>query len=72
MLNGTKFEVDSHDSLYDWYGNNPDNIAGNEHCLHIWTTHNGINDIPCNRYNNADNDGKDFHGLCEIPKYNCK
>ena len=71
MLNGTKFEVD-HDSLYDWYENNPDDTYGTEDCVHIWTTHNGLNDLTCSWYNNAAKDGKDIHGLCEIPKYNCK
>ena len=71
MLNGTKFEVD-HNSLYGWYGNNPDDTSGNEDCVHIWTTYDGINDMPCTWVYNAGNDGKDFHGLCEIPLYNCK
>ena len=70
MLNTTKFEV-GYKSLYDWYGNNPDN-KNVESCVHIWTTHNGLNDASCTLYANADNDGKDFHGLCEIPQINCK
>ena len=70
MLNGTKFEV-GRNSLYDWYTNNPDNNNGIEDCVHIWTTHNSLNDADCTRYDNYDRDGKDFHGLCEIPEFRC-
>ena len=70
MLNGTRFEVGS-GSLYGWALNNPDN-ASNSDCVHILTDHHGLNDAQCTMTYNAIGDGKDVHGLCEIPKIYCK
>ena len=50
MMNGTRFEP-SDETSYDWtdYKNNPDNHQPDEDCVHIWTTYNGLNDLPCDR-----------------------
>merc|ERR1712183_548484 len=69
MLNGTEFKIGKN-SLYDWILDNPNN-AQNSDCVHIMTDYNGLNDAVCTMYANAMGDGKNVHGICEIPKIDC-
>ena len=66
-VNGEIVNVDRSQSfLYYFAAGEPNNHGDNEDCVHFWTDAPELNDMICS----VDSfKGADFHGLCEMRKY---
>ena len=56
-------DVDFDEIIFKWKAGEPNNMGGNEDCVHLWER-SELNDLPCSNWNELW--GKPIHGLCEI------